>query len=356
MIKKWKQSKIEQLFDENIDAIRKYNVNFCPKLALIGIIISVFAVLGSFLNPHLQSARFMYSFCGIVCVAIYVIMNIESMAKYALIWIYSEFFMLYLLVLYLSVVVAPDRAAASMLIVLTIFPITFIDRPIRLLGTNILMFLIHSIAAYIIKGEYLGNLDLVNCLIATMVGCFCGMFVLEAKLLNFNLARLLAYEKETDILTTLGNRRKLVQTICAMEAGERERANGLMMFDIDHFKQYNDRFGHQAGDQCLRAFGKMLRGTEWGAEIAFYRYGGEEFVALVWNATEEKMADVAESIRKTTEKISLAHDSITTSIGYVFCEKIEKQSYEKWLGCADEAVYQAKNEGRNCVVEYQPEK
>ena len=141
-----------------------------------------------------------------------------------------------------------------------------------------------------------------------------------------------------------------------MEAGERERANGLMMFDIDHFKQYNDRFGHQAGDQCLRAFGKMLRGNEWGAEIAFYRYGGEEFVALVWNATEEKMAHVAESIRKTTEKISLAHDSITTSIGYVFCEKIEKQSYEKWLGCADEAVYQAKNKGRNCVVEYQPEK
>ena len=78
--------------------------------------------------------------------------------------------------------------------------------------------------------------------------------------------------------------------------------------------------------------------------------------ALVWNTTEEKMAHVAESIREATEKIPLAHDAITTSIGYVFCEKIEKQSYEKWLGCADEAVYQAKNKGRNCVVEYQPEK
>ena len=122
------------------------------------------------------------------------------------------------MVLYLSVVVAPNRAAASMLIVLTIFPITFIDRPFRLLGTNLLMFIIHSAAAYTIKGAYLGNLDLINCLIATMVGCFCGMFVLEAKLLNFNLARLLAYEKETDILTTLGNRRKLVQTIFAIGA------------------------------------------------------------------------------------------------------------------------------------------
>ena len=67
-------------------------------------------------------------------------------------------------------------------------------------------------------------------------------------------------------------------------------------------------------------------------------------------------AEKAEKIRKTTEEIPLKFDSITTSIGYVFSENPEKQSYERWLSYADKAVYQAKKNGRNCVVEYEKEK
>ena len=140
-----------------------------------------------------------------------------------------------------------------------------------------------------------------------------------------------------------------------METDQREKAQGMMMFDIDHFKQYNDNYGHQAGDVCLRSFGKMLKETNWGAEIAFYRYGGEEFVALVWNTSKEQMARVAEDIRIATSRLPLEHASVTTSIGYVFSERPEDQSFEKWLSYADKAVYQAKNNGRNCIVEYTKE-
>lgn len=355
MLKKWKEKRIPQMLEENMDAVRKYNAKFAPNLAMIGIIISVVAVLGSVINPQLQSALGMYIFALVICCAIYRLTKSETMSRYALIWIYIEFLAVYLLVLYLSIIVSPDRAAACMLIVLTIFPTMFIDKQQRLIAAEFWMFVIHAVCSYLVKGVALGNLDLINCFVAFLVGSYCGLYVLETRLQNFNYARLLAYEKETDVLTTLGNRRKLVQAIFAMETDQRERANGLMMFDIDHFKQYNDNYGHQAGDGCLRAFGKMLRETDWGAEIAFYRYGGEEFVALVWNSNEEEMAKVAENIRKMTSEIVLEHAQITTSIGYVFSTKPQELSYEKWLGCADKAVYKAKNSGRNCVIEYTKE-
>ena len=352
MFKKWKEKRIPLMLEENKEAIRKHNAKLAPRLAMIGIIISVVALMGATINPQLRPALGMYSFALVCCSILYRLTKNEKTSQYALVWIYIEFLALYLLVLYLSVVVSPDRAAASMLIVLTIFPTMFIDKQQRLIAAEFWMFVIHAVCSYIVKGMVLGNLDLINCLVAFLVGSYCGLYVLETRLQNFNYARLLAYEKETDVLTTLGNRRKLVQTIFAMETDQREKAQGMMMFDIDHFKQYNDNYGHQAGDVCLRSFGKMLKETNWGAEIAFYRYGGEEFVALVWNTSKEQMTRVAEDIRLATSRLPLEQASVTTSIGYVFSEKPEDQSFEKWLSYADKAVYRAKNNGRNCIVEY----
>ena len=355
MLMKVKRNKIQHLFEENQDAIKKYNVNFYPKLAAVGIVISIIAIVGSFLHSDLREARLMYCITGGICLALYFFSKVEALCKYALIWIYIEFATLYFLVFYLSVIVAPDRAAASILVLLTIFPITFIDRPERIIIVDVFMYLIHTICAYLYKAPSLGNLDMINCLVAVVVGCFCGVYVVETKLQNFNLARLLAYEKETDVLTTLGNRRKLVQTIFAIEKGEMEEPRGVMLFDIDFFKQYNDKYGHQAGDMCLRAFGMMLKEEVWGTKTVFYRYGGEEFVGFLWETGEEQLGDIAEKIRKKTAEIVLKQGSITTSIGYVYCNDPTLTSYERWIGCADKAAYAAKKKGRNCVVAYQKE-
>ena len=356
MAKNARKNKIQHLFEENQEAIIKYNVNFYPKLMIVGIVISIIGMIGSFMHSDLNEARFMYCITGGICLALYLFSRVKALCKYALTWIYIEYTTIYFLVFYLSVVVAPDRAAASILVLLTIFPITFIDKPERIIAVDVLMYLIHTVCAYLYKAPSLGNLDMINCLVAVVVGCFCGVYVLETKLQNFNLARLLAYEKETDVLTTLGNRRKLVQTIFAIEKGEMAEPGGVMLFDIDFFKQYNDKYGHQAGDMCLRAFGMMLKEEDWGTKTTFYRYGGEEFVGFIWDTDEEQMADIAEKIRKKTSEIILKQGSITTSIGYVYCDNPTLTSYEKWIGYADKAAYVAKKNGRNCVVAYREEK
>ena len=350
-----KKNKMQHLFEENKEAIKKYNVNFYPKLVIVGIVISIIAIIGSFMHSDLEKARLMYCIIGGICFTLYLFSKVDKLRKYALVWIYIEFVALYVLVFYLSVIVAPNRAAASILVLLTIFPITFIDRPGRVISADVLMYLIHTVFAYLYKEPSLGNLDMINCLVAVVVGCFCGVYVLETKLQNFNLSRMLAYEKETDVLTTLGNRRKLVQTIFAIEKGEMAEPRGVMLFDIDFFKQYNDKFGHQAGDMCLRAFGMMLKEEDWGAGATFYRYGGEEFVGFLWDIDERQLGIIAEEIRRKTSEIKLKNGNITTSIGYVYCNDSNITSYEKWIGCADKAAYVAKKNGRNCVVAYQEE-
>lgn len=352
MLSKVKKNKVQHLLEENKEAVKKYNVNFYPKLAVVGVVISIIALVGSFMHIGLEEARGMYCITAGICLVLYFFSKVEALCKYALFWIYIEFAALCVLVLYLSVIVSPDRAAASILILLTIFPITFIDRPERIITVDILMYLIHTVLAYLYKEPSLGNLDMINCLVALVVGGFCGVYVLETKLQNFNLSRMLAYEKETDVLTTLANRRKLVQTIFAIEKGEIEEPSGVMLFDIDYFKQYNDQYGHQAGDMCLRAFGLMLREEDWKVKATFYRYGGEEFVGFLWDVDETKLANVAEEIRKRTSEIELQHGNITTSIGYVYCNDSGITSYEKWIGYADKAAYVAKENGRNCVVAY----
>lgn len=349
---RFKNDKMQHLFEENQKAIKTYNLNIYPKLAVVGIAISVIALIGSFLHEDLKDARVMYCIIGTICTGLYCFSHVERFRKHALKWIYVEFASLYVLVLYLSIIVAPDRAGTSILILLTIFPITFIDKPLKLIGADFLMFLIHTICAYFNKDMAWANLDMVNCLVAVVVGCFCGVYVLETKLQNFNLSRLLAYEKETDILTTLGNRRKLVQTIFKIENGEMERPDGVMLFDIDFFKQYNDKFGHQMGDLCLRSFGTMLKEEDWQAKTTFYRYGGEEFVGFLWDVDEEKLSVVAENIRQKTSRLELKEGSVTTSIGYVLCNNPAVVSYEKWIGRADKAAYAAKKNGRNCVIAY----
>ena len=128
------------------------------------------------------------------------------------------------------------------------------------------------------------------------------------------------------------------------------------MTDIDHFKNVNDTYGHQAGDTVLRSFVELIRssirdGVDWVA-----RYGGEEFVIVI-PETELKCAEkVAERLRRKIEttEVSIGNDrriKITASFGVVCFDPKEKKeiSTDKLIKEADKMLYEAKNEGRNRV-------
>ena len=121
------------------------------------------------------------------------------------------------------------------------------------------------------------------------------------------------------------------------------------MLDVDHFKELNDKFGHAAGDECLRSFGEMLIDFETIHNMRFFRYGGEEFVGLVFDCERDKLPALADNIRVATQEKNLGNNHFTVSIGTAYCDDAGVDC-ETWIARADDAVYKAKDKGRNSVV------
>lgn len=154
----------------------------------------------------------------------------------------------------------------------------------------------------------------------------------------------------TDPLTGALNRRHL--QLEAREAWQlfarEQRPSTLLFIDVDFFKSVNDRLGHEAGDRALIGMVNMIRGRL-RSEDRVYRYGGEEFVALLKDTDESGAIHVAEEIRSFVEQTELVPDQrITISIGV--CDALQADSVDHWLNLGDRALYQAKAEGRNRVV------
>ncbi len=341
---------IRKLIAENKDAIQTYNANFLPKLPMMGATAMLIALLVSFVHSAMAQSRPIYLVMYVACLIFFAITRGGRIKKHALLCLYGSAVVLFMTTLYLSVIKGATYPAAAYLIMLSVFPVLFIDRPRNIIIFEFIFFLIHSYFSVQYKGPELGEIDIVNGFIATTIGTFLGWFMLISRLRALEFERLLVIQKETDVLTGLHSRRKLFETIVAIEQEEMEKPSGVMMLDIDYFKKYNDTHGHAYGDLCLKAFGKKLMSFTQKGKIEFYRYGGEEFVAFLWNTEEEKVGTIAEEIRAAIANMDIECGKITTSIGYVYCNDESIINYETWIDRADSAAYVAKDRGRNCVA------
>lgn len=129
----------------------------------------------------------------------------------------------------------------------------------------------------------------------------------------------------------------------------------LILCDIDHFKAYNDTFGHLEGDQCLKAVARALSTQVNRKGQIFVRFGGEEFVAVLPGLGPIRAGVVAEAMRRSVEALALPaatgqHKVVTISVGVACMEVVPKDAKpESLLHAADEALYAAKHAGRNCI-------
>lgn len=138
----------------------------------------------------------------------------------------------------------------------------------------------------------------------------------------------------------------------------KDRALGLLILDLDHFKPVNDRLGHLGGDQVLRAFSALLRAGLPEAAVAG-RLGGEEFAVLIEGGDAQALVELAEHLRReqAEQRVRIGEEMVrvTVSIGCAMWEESMENAGEL-LRLADRALYQAKDAGRNCVILYQPER
>jgi diguanylate cyclase (GGDEF)-like protein len=157
----------------------------------------------------------------------------------------------------------------------------------------------------------------------------------------------------TDELTQIANRRSFVASVQSeiTRCSRQHAAMAFFLLDIDHFKNVNDSYGHQAGDEVLRQVSRLIKTTLREYDI-FGRIGGEEFGIFLAETNRQTAVDVAERLRQQIADETLLIDGkalrITMSVGIALAR--DATNFEQLYADADAALYQAKHSGRNCVV------
>ena len=162
-----------------------------------------------------------------------------------------------------------------------------------------------------------------------------------------------------DMLSGLANRRGFQSRLDFewMKAQQYDSELSLMMIDVDHFKLFNDTYGHPEGDACLTRLGETLAGI--AAETMGFagRYGGEEFCLLLPNTDAKRALEIGEMVRTAVEALAMphstsSHQTVTVSVGVACTRPNVAQQPGDLIEAADAALYAAKHRGRNAVVEH----
>jgi diguanylate cyclase (GGDEF)-like protein len=197
-------------------------------------------------------------------------------------------------------------------------------------------------------------------------------FVPLARAFNTMAAQLIERERELvatnerltviasiDMLSGLANRRGFQSRLDFewMKAQQYGSELALLMIDVDHFKLFNDSYGHPEGDVCLARLGETLAGIAAGTMGFAGRYGGEEFCLLLPNVDSQRALEIGEIVRAAVQNLAMPHctshyQTVTVSVGVACTKPNEKQQPGDLIEAADAALYAAKHRGRNAVVEH----
>lgn len=279
---------------------------------------------------------------------------------------------------------APMAIAAAVVLGLCLVAMHFVTLlggfsllfPCLLLGNIFNYFMVglvfyHTLAAnLLVTGVYLGvgialqspggdfGYDAMT-LLATNVVCASVVYMHEnTSRLRFLEAGLLREMVARDGLTGIQNRRMFdrhIRRVWQQAVRDAERV-AVLLVDVDCFKDYNDRYGHQAGDECLRAVAVSLSQCARRPLDFVARYGGEEFAAVLYEASREYVAEVLTCIQRSIAELNIPHEAshvasrLTVSVGAAFVLPTAARTPEGLIQLADEALYSAKDQGRNRVV------
>ena len=166
-----------------------------------------------------------------------------------------------------------------------------------------------------------------------------------------------------DGLTGIANRRQFDQSLEKewLRMMRRETPLSLLMIDIDHFKQFNDRYGHGIGDECLRLVAHTIASIIKRPGDLAVRYGGEEFAVILPDTDEKGARVVAEAMRLAVDTLKLPHaaslvaDHITISLGVTSNIPRQHENAQDLVNAADRALYRAKSSGRNRIYVESPD-
>jgi diguanylate cyclase (GGDEF)-like protein len=221
-----------------------------------------------------------------------------------------------------------------------------------------------TLCGYVLAGQATGLIDaqwyvdLAAMLFAATFGGYVCYSLHQSVRRNYLDWRRLTDRVNRDALTGIHNRRKFDEHIGALwqQAVRESAALGLLIVDIDHFKNYNDNLGHQAGDDCLARIARILSAAARRPLDLASRYGGEEFAILLYGVDRHTLEELARTLQAEISLAAIPHPAspvqahVTVSIGGACVTPMSGRSVSGFVQLADEALYTAKDRGRNRVV------
>ena len=228
------------------------------------------------------------------------------------------------------------------------------------LASSLVVLLAYPLGAMLMDVPAAQRLVDIGVLIFTnVIGAIVCYSLERANRTHFLESQLLIETARRDGLTGIANRRTFDEHVDRVwaQASREGMPLTLLLIDIDHFKAYNDRFGHQAGDECLRRVAWTLSENARRPLDIAARYGGEEFALVLYDATRHHAELVARQIQAGIEALDIANPTssssgkrLTVSIGIACVVPTSNRSHYGFIQLADEALYEAKERGRNCIV------
>ncbi|MDD4082901.1 MAG: GGDEF domain-containing protein [Sphaerochaetaceae bacterium] len=343
-------------FEKNRLIINERNIEMIEQFSLFISLILFSLIAVSFFSTFIEPFRvFNISYFIVFTLMYFVSKKIKDYNEKSLIYL-SYLFMLTLvsLAFYLGIFIDPKYPFFGLFFITQIIlPIIILDTPYRLFIFLVLMTAAFDILLSIFNpSEYL-NYILFQTIIYCMVGTFINYKVVQLKLNDTKIIKGVELERDTDSLIQIDSRSKLTRDL---ETFEIKQIKGIMMIDIDNFKNYNDDYGHQMGDFCLKSVGKKLQEFDEKFKLKSARYGGEEFIAYSTFHSEEEFSAIAKNLVKEIYDLNMnfeksKYQRITISLGYTTI-KDNPETKKQYISFADTALYLAKALGKNRAVSY----
>ena len=249
----------------------------------------------------------------------------------------------------------PEHNATTFIAFLLVTPMFMIDKPFFMTIELVVASAIFLFWMYAVKPFEIWEMDCINVIAYTIIGCFLNVVANSIRIKEFVLTKKIRIQKDTDAMTGLRNKGALTREIDEFLEDESTDKGLLLILDLDKFKFINDNYGHDVGDKVIIQVADFLLKRFNGDEITG-RFGGDEFILFIKNTDDEDKADkIAEEIIKNISEVVKLPDKdkkVGASIGIAVYHGVEK-SYSELFKKADIALYKAKadKEKRYCIYQ-----
>ena len=303
-----------------------------------------FLYLSSLVNDLLESNKLFYLIAlgySVVASVLFFIMKKDSLIAQLLIYLSIS-----LLFVFAALITQnkPEIPATTFIALLLIAPMFMIDKPFFMTFELAAASTVFLIWMYNVKPYEIWEMDLINVVIFTIVGIILNIIANSIRIKEFVLTRKIAIQKDTDELTGLKNKGALTREIKAVLDNKSINKGILFVMDVDHFKQINDTYGHDVGDNVIVQLGNVIGKKLVDNEITG-RFGGDEFVVFVKDTDDPAVArNIAEAIidgASENVRIPSSDQTVSVSIGIAIYKGLEK-TYTELFKKADTALYRSK--------------